>query len=100
MPHQSPLGTASLGVLCRQGGETSQFAAVGALARSYLGPIVHPANNETAEAARVANSRDFLSSITAGLRALHSWRELWVAARRPGRHLLPARTVWARARLP
>src|SRR5580658_3214666 len=91
-PHHSPLGTASFGSLCRQGSETSHFAVVGAVARSYFGPTVHPARNKTKPAAHKKGRKIFLwgITITASLRALRSRSELWTQAPAPvlQRHLL------------
>src|SRR6202041_3295950 len=85
-PHHSPFGTASFGSPCRQGSETSHFAVVCALARSDLGPTVHPARNETQPAAHRHGTRSFLwgIAIPALLRALPSFSELWMEALAPG----------------
>src|SRR5580704_18683833 len=78
MLHHLPLGTASFGSLCRQGSETSHFAVVGAVARSYLGPTVHPARNTAKPVAPSKGRKVFLwgITITASLRALRWCSEL------------------------
>src|SRR6476661_420570 len=74
---------ASFGSLCRQGADTSHFAVVGALARSYLGPTVHPASSGTRPAAKTEDRKNFFWDITALLRALRSGLEFWAVELTP-----------------
>src|SRR5580692_2442462 len=85
MLHHSPLGTASFGSPCRQGSDTSHFAVVGAVARWYLGPTVHPARNKTKPVALSKGRKIFIwgTTITASLRALRSCSELWMEGPAP-----------------